>query len=88
MNKPRTEAAALEPDKQKIFYGWILVAAATFIYAVSAGQVVSFGIFVKPMAKAFGWSRASLTGAFGLYILAMSVFSFVCAVLVDRFGPR
>ncbi len=88
MNKPRTEAAALEPDKQKIFYGWILVAAATFIYAVSAGQVVSFGIFVKPMAKAFGWSRASLTGAFGLYILAMSVFSFVCGVLVDRFGPR
>ena len=87
MNKIRAEAVPAA-DKQKLFYGWIIVIAATFIYAVSAGQVVSFGIFVKPMAKEFGWSRASLTGAFGLYILAMSVFSFVCGVLVDRFGPR
>ena len=76
------------PDGQRIFYGWIIVIAATCIYAISAGQVVSFGIFVKPMAKELGWSRASLTGAFGLYIFAMSLFSFVSGILVDRVGPR
>ena len=85
----KSSAAAVPPaDTRKLFYGWIIVIAATCIYAISAGQIVSFGIFVKPMAKELGWSRASLTGAFGLYILAMSLFSFVAGILVDRIGPR
>ena len=87
MSRSSADAVAT-PDEKRIFYGWIIVIAATCIYAVSAGQVVSFGIFVKPMAKDLGWSRASLTGAFGLYILAMSLFSFVSGILVDRIGPR
>jgi len=87
VTKSSTNAVAAA-DEQRIFYGWIVVIAATCIYAISAGQIVSFGIFVKPMAKELGWSRASLTGAFGLYILAMSLFSFVSGILVDRVGPR
>ena len=87
MTKSSADAVAVG-EEQRVFYGWIIVIAATCIYAISAGQVVSFGIFVKPMAKELGWSRASLTGAFGLYILAMSLFSFVAGILVDRLGPR
>ena len=81
MSKSSADAVAT-PDEKRIFYGWIIVIAATCIYAISAGQVVSFGIFVKPMAKDLGWSRASLTGAFGLYILAMSLFSFAAMTMI------
>jgi OFA family oxalate/formate antiporter-like MFS transporter len=75
-------------NNSKIFYGWVIVAAAMCIYAVGAGQGLSFGIFVKPMAGELGWSRGAITGAFGLYAVSMAAFSFICGVLVDRIGPR
>ncbi len=87
MDKPNDKALAIS-GQNKFFYGWLIVIAATAIYAVAAGQAVSFGIFVKPMAGDFGWSRASLTGAFTLFLVAMTVFSFICGILVDRIGPR
>ncbi len=74
--------------KNKIFYGWIVVIAASCIYAIGTGQSISFGIFIKPMAREFGWSRAAINAAFGLNMLVLAVFSLVSGILVDRFGPR
>jgi MFS family permease len=77
-----------ESGKEKFFYGWIIVLAATLIYSIAAGQIVSFGVFVNPMTDELGWSRASITGAFGLYMIVMSIIAGVIGVLVDRIGPR
>ncbi len=71
-----------------LFYGWVIVAASACIYAVAAGQVSCFGIFVKPMAIEFSCTRASLTVAITIYIVTMSVFTFVSGFLVDRIGPK
>ncbi len=76
------------PPRQKLFYGWIIVLAATLIYAIVDVPILSYGIFVKPMAKEFGWSRGVTTGAFSLYMLNVGVFGILGGILVDRIGPK
>ncbi len=85
-----THTQSSEADKadQKFFYGWFVLIAAMCIYSVAVGQSVTYGIFIKPMCKDLGWSRASLNGAFGLYTLVLAFFSTICGILVDRIGPR
>ena len=70
--------------KNQFYYGWVIAVAAMFIYAIGSGQAVSFGIFIKPIAKELNWTRASLNGVFGLYILSMSISAFIFGILVDR----
>lgn len=73
---------------KKIFYGWIIVAASTVIYLIIAGPITSFGVFVKPMAAAFGWSRAATAMGFTLFIICNGWFAFISGYLSDRYGPK
>ncbi len=82
------DSATMESVNQKFFYGWIIVLAATIIYGVAAGQVVCFGVFVKPLSADLGWTRASITGAFGIYMIIMSIVAGLIGILLDRIGPR
>jgi MFS family permease len=50
--------------------------------------VFSFGTFLKPLSGAFGWSRESISAAFGLAALSVAVCSPVLGRLLDRYGPR
>ncbi len=74
--------------KEKLFYGWIIVAAATAIYFIMAGSLASFGVFVKPMTEAFGWSRAAIAMGFTLFLLCNGWFAVVSGNLSDRLGPQ
>ena len=69
---------------------WVAVAASAFglIFSVGTLSVYTFGVFVHPLAKEFGWGRTqlSLTLAISQYVLAFS--SPLWGVLNDRFGPR
>lgn len=71
------------------YYGWWLLGA------LSWGQVTSWGIlyygfsvFVAPMERELGWSRAALTGAFSLALLCSGVAGPLIGRWVDRRGPR
>ena len=59
----------------RLFYGWVIVAAACAIYATVAGPVTSFGVFVKPMAQEFEWTRWSTVMAFALYFVVAIIIS-------------
>lgn len=72
----------------KFFYGWMIVIAAAFIFGIAGGPIIAFGVFIKPMAKEFGWSRGVITGAFGLHVFWAGVLGIVCGLLVDRIGPK
>ncbi len=50
--------------------------------------VFTFGIFLKPLTGAFGWSRESVSAAFGFAALTVAVCSPALGHLLDRFGPR
>jgi len=83
-----TENDAALQDKQKFFYGWIIVIAVTLIYSIAEIPVFAFGIFVKPIAGEMDWTREAITRAFGLYMLLLGAFSILGGILVDRIGPR
>ncbi|MGC9951504.1 MAG: MFS transporter [Bryobacteraceae bacterium] len=44
--------------------------------------------FLKPLSGAFGWSRESVSAAFGFAALTVAVCSPPLGHLLDRFGPR
>ena len=70
--------------------GWRVVAAAYFGVMVGFGSllVFTFGIFLKPLSAEFGWSRESISAAFGFAALTVAVCSPPLGHLLDRFGPR
>jgi predicted MFS family arabinose efflux permease len=67
-----------------------VVAAAYFGVMVGFGSllVFTFGIFLKPLSAEFGWSRESVSAAFGFAALTVAVCSPPLGHLLDRFGPR
>ncbi len=71
-----------------LFYGYVIVAAGFLIMAVSSGALYSFGIFLKPVAEEFGWSRAAATGAYSMGLFVTGACYIVTGRLSDRYGPR
>jgi len=71
--------------RKAIFHGWWLVAAAALIYIVEASVSFTFGVFIKPMAIDFNWTRASCTLAFSFYVLTQCAFSFLAGYISDRY---
>ena len=72
----------------RLFHGWKVVGAAFLVLFVAYGAQYSFGVFFSALLGEFGWSRASLAGAFSLYAFAYCVFGFPAGRLPDRWGPR
>jgi len=74
--------------KPKLFYGYIIVAAAFLIMVAMWGAYYSFGVFFKPLLSEFGWTRAMTSGAFSLCIFLFGLLGIGMGRLTDRFGPR
>jgi MFS family permease len=70
------------------FYGWVIVGGAFVVLFIGYGAQYAFGVFFAAMLEEFGWSRASLSGAFSLYAFAYCLFGFPAGRLTDRWGPR
>jgi MFS family permease len=74
--------------RPRLFYGWTVVAAAFLILFMAYGTQYAFGVFLAALVEEFGWSRASVSGAFSLYAFVYSVFALGAGRLTDRWGPR
>jgi MFS family permease len=74
----------------RIYPGWLVVVAAFCGVMVSFGclLVFTFGIFLKPLSAEFGWSRESISSAFGIAAMTVAVCSPLLGHLLDRFGAR
>lgn len=70
--------------------GWTVVMAAFFGVMVSFASIVvyTFGIFLKPLSREFGWGREQISAAFGLAAMTIAVCSPLLGRLLDRYGPR
>ena len=55
---------------------------------VSICWVYGMQVFFTPIVQTFGWSRAIVSGAFGLQRLEGSIVAPIEGFLVDRYGPR
>ena len=72
------------------YYGWRVALAAGLGVMVGFGSlfVYTFGVFVRPLAAQFGWSREAISRGFGLAALSLAICSPTLGRGLDRFGPR
>jgi MFS family permease len=73
-----------------VYRGWLVVLAAFCGVMVSFGSllVFTFSVFLKPLSAEFGWSRQSISAAFGIAALSVAVCSPPLGRLLDRYSPR
>ena len=70
------------------FYGYIVIIAAFVVMLLAYGVRTSFGVFFKPMATEFDWSRALTSGAVTLSMLIQGVWGIVMGRINDTIGSR
>lgn len=81
--------ATATQKKKGIFPGYWLVAAASIMFGW--GHVIqqqSFGVFVKPLSQAFGWSRAEISFAQSFARLEGGIEGPFAGIATDKWGPR
>ena len=69
-------------------YGWVMVGIGALMTCVAIGAMFSLAVFLEPMTRDTGWSRAGISGAMTLNFLAMGLAGFGWGALSDRFGTR
>jgi MFS family permease len=72
------------------YAGWKVAAASGVGVFVSFASllVYTFGVFLKPIAQEFGWSREAVSAAFGIAAMTVAVCSPALGYLLDRGRPR
>ena len=69
-------------------YGWVMVGIGALMTCVAVGAMFSLAVFLDPMTRDTGWSRAAISSAMTLNFLAMGIAGFGWGALSDRFGTR
>jgi MFS family permease len=85
------ESDAIVRDERSAGYpGWRVVLGSSVGVFVSFASllVYTFGVFLKPLAEEFAWSRESVSAAFGIAAMTVAVCSPGLGHLLDRYGPR
>jgi len=72
----------------RFYYGYAIVAASFIIMVIAQGLFIVFGLFLNPLLAEFGWTRATISGAYSLSTVLSGVLGIAVGGLVDRFGPR
>lgn len=72
----------------KWYFGWNIVAAATFVTLITVGMRMGIGPFFIPMAEDLGFSRTLLASIVAVGMLFYGIGMPVAGMLVARFGTR
>jgi len=72
------------------YEGWrVAIASAVGVFVSFASLFIyTFGIFLKPLAAEFGWSRAAVSAGFGIAAMTVAACSPPLGYLLDRISPR
>ncbi len=79
---------SLSRMRDKVFYGWIIVAIFLVISATLNGTRYSFGVFFKSIESEFGLSRAATSAVTSAYWLLIFIFAIFAGWALDKYGPR
>lgn len=75
--------------RHQIDYGWWLMLGAALGTALIAGLFFwSFGLYIDPLQRQFGWSRSEVSLGISVALLASGVASPLVGRWTNRFGPR
>jgi len=89
VSQSSVRAAIFAAMSKRWFFGWTILAVAGLgIFASGPGQSHNFSVFVGPIGRDLGLSKASIASAYGFATLAAAFCLPSMGRLVDRFGPR
>jgi MFS family permease len=69
-------------------YRWTIVAVGALMTCVALGAMFSLAIFLDPVSRDTGWSRAGISVAMTINFLVMGAGAFAWGALSDRYGVR
>jgi sugar phosphate permease len=71
------------------YYGWVVLGALCLAgFARQGPALAPLSVFVEPMTREFGWSRAAISGAVSLGGVLAALAAPLIGPLLDRRGPR
>ena len=87
---PKDETSKISelPAEGWNYYGWIITIVMLLLVFVVWGSYYAFGVFLKPLAEEFGWSRAITSGPDGLSLIIQGISGLAVGTFCDRYGPR
>ncbi|HKB12119.1 MAG TPA: MFS transporter [Vicinamibacterales bacterium] len=68
--------------------GWLVAGGATVGVVFSSQPVITFSIFLIPVAETFSWSRQTAASAYSAMMFLMAVSAPLVGMVLDRFGAR
>ena len=74
--------------KFKPHYAWVILFSACILNIASRADAGSFGVFVEPLVKLFGWSRGDISIAYSVAFLVGLPAVVIMGWLGDRYGAR
>ena len=78
---------ALLPSR--VYYGWWVLGSIVFALIISEGiSFGAFGLYVEPLEREFGWSRAAVSAGFSVAVGTVGLFAPIVGRLIDTTGPR
>jgi MFS family permease len=75
-------------NEDKLFYGWVIVAACLGIATITWGLNGSFGVFFKPLAGEFGLTRLETSIISSLQAVLGLLLAIIGGWALDIYGPR
>ena len=73
---------------QHLSYGWVVVLSAFLLNMMAFGVLASVGVFIKPLANEFGWSRGGLSFGYTAITFSTAFAGLFWSYIADRFGTR
>ena len=80
--------SAIFQKKDRIFYGWVIVASVVILSFIMMGINSSFGVLFKSLESTFHMSRAETSAILSGRMILSGVFTFLGGWATDRYGPR
>jgi MFS family permease len=71
-----------------VHYAWIVAAVTFLILLATAGVRATPAIFMVPLEREFGWTRAAISGAIAINIALFGLIGPFAASLMSRYGVR
>lgn len=80
-------SVAMSPSQEWRTY-WPLVLAATIGFSFHSVVTYSTGLFIEPLSREFGWSRAQITAGLSIAAVLSVPLSPLVGAMIDRWGTR
>jgi MFS family permease len=79
---------SLTEIKNKIFYGWVVIASGLLIGTTTFGVRYSFGAFFTSIESQFNLTRGATSVIFSVYMVLTGAVTVFGGWALDRYGPR